>query len=784
MMRIGLVVAISLLLNPAARGDDPQKPARRANRLAKETSPYLLQHAHNPVDWHPWGPDAFERAKKEDKPIFLSVGYSSCYWCHVMERECFEDEVIAENLNNHFVCIKVDREERPDVDSIYMTALRAYSGGGGWPMSMFLFPDRRPFFGGTYFPAVEKNGIPGFGKLLDAVRDAWTKHRAELDKDANNLTEATRKSLATDARRRAPLSRALGLEGVAQLAEQYDPEYGGFGFNPDRPKQPKFPEPVNLVFLLDRLKRKAEVPKGTDPSAMLLKTLDAMARGGIRDQLAGGYHRYSVDRKWAVPHFEKMLYDQAQLVYSFVLAYEQTKDPRWEREARDTLAFVARSMTGAEGGFYSALDAEAEAEEGKTYVWSRGEVKKVLGDRDYIVFASAYGLDLDPNFEEDRHVLITPKALSKELDAQLAPMRAKLLAERDGRPQPFRDDKVVTAWNGLMIAAYADAYRVLKDETYRQAAEKAADFLWRELRDDQGRLRRTYRAGQAKLSAYLEDHAFLAQGLLRLHGATGDPKRVEQATSLIDRMLEDFTDDENGGFYSTADDHETLLARPKEPYDNALPSGNSVAVLDLVELAVLTKQPKYLDAAGKALEAFSSHLQRVPAGAPLMLVALEGYLDARERSPKATSPLRSFQAQAPETAVEVVKATVKAPPKSVVGETLAITITLEIDKGWHIYANPSGSETTPPTRVEIRPGGGARIAAVEYPAGTAKTLSANGGARLMVYEGKVEVPVRLKLEAKAGPIEVPLRVRYQACDDKRCLAPAVVEVLVRTSLVD
>jgi uncharacterized protein YyaL (SSP411 family) len=774
-------LVLALLVASVARADDPQKPA---NRLARETSPYLLQHAHNPVDWWPWGPEVFAKAKEEDRPIFLSVGYSSCYWCHVMERECFENEEIAKKLNAGFICIKVDREERPDVDTIYMAALRAYSGGGGWPMSIFLMPDGRPFFGGTYFPAVEKNGIPGFGRLLDAVRDAWKDHRAEIEKDAAGLTEATRKSLTAEAKRRAPLTRTMGTEGVAQLFEQYDPQYGGFGFDPDRPSRPKFPEPVNLVFLLDRLQRKAETPRGTDPRRMLEKTLDALARGGIRDHLAGGYHRYSVDRRWTVPHFEKMLYDQAQLVFTFVRAYEQTRDPRWEREARDTLGFVARSLTAPEGGFYSALDAEAEAEEGKTYVWTRAEVKKVLGDRDYEVFASAYGLDLDPNFEQGRYVLLTPKALDKNLDTRLAPMRAKLLAVRDQRPQPFRDDKVLTAWNGLMIGAYAEAFRVLRDETYRQAAEKAADFVWTKLRDENGRLLRTYRAGQAKLPSYLEDHAFIAQGLMRLHQATGDANRLEQCRALMDRVLTDFADEQDGGFYTTADDHETLLARPKDAFDNALPGGNSMAILVLVELARATKDDKYLDAAGKALDSFSTVLQRMPAGAPLMLVGLEAYLDEREKLPQKVSPLRSFQAQALEAAVDVLKVGVKAPEKVAAGESLEVTINLDVQDGWHIYANPSGSETTPPTRIEIKPGAPAKIAAVEYPRGNAKSLAANGGARMMVYEGKVAIPVRLKIDPKTpgGPIEVPLRVRYQACDDRRCLAPAVAEVAVKTRI--
>jgi uncharacterized protein YyaL (SSP411 family) len=363
----GLLLAASSLPRISA-GDEPK--GRPANRLAKETSPYLLLHAHNPVDWYPWGPEAFAKAKKEGKPIFLSVGYSSCFWCHVMERECFEDESIARLMNEKFVCVKVDREERPDVDQVYMTAAQAF-GGGGWPLSMFLTPDGRPFYGGTYFPPRERDGMPAFPTILEGVAAAWRDERAEVEKAADRLTEIVRRASAGPAAgRRVPLTRALAAEGRAQLAEQFDPEYGGFGFDPARRRRPKFPEPPNLVFLLDQDRRdrvaRAGAPAlaGRDPLAMVLKTLDAMARGGIRDHLAGGYHRYSTERTWSVPHFEKMLYDNAQLASVHLLAYEQTGDERWRREAEATFAFVARSMTAPEGGFYSALDAEVGGEEG------------------------------------------------------------------------------------------------------------------------------------------------------------------------------------------------------------------------------------------------------------------------------------------------------------------------------------------------------------------------------------------------------------------------------------
>ncbi len=594
--RIGLALTV-LALTGAAEPEPKDKAP--ANRLAKETSPYLLLHAHNPVDWYPWGPEAFARAKAENRPIFLSVGYSSCFWCHVMERESFMNPAIAKYLNEHFVCVKVDREERPDVDQIYMTALRAFGNGAGWPMSMFLTPDGRPFFGGTYFPPEDREGSQGFLSLLKRVDEVWRDRRAELDKFADELTTIVRRSLAgAGARGRVPLSRNLAAQGRVQLAGQFDPMYGGFGFSPENPRRPKFPEPVNLIFLLDQYRRGAKGPPGSglDPLALVVATLDHMARGGIRDQLAGGYHRYATNRAWTVPHFEKMLYDNAQLASAHGLAFELTGDVRWRDEARDTFAFLARTMTAPEGGFFSALDAEVGGEEGQTYVWTRDEVARVLGGgAEYDVFAAVYGLTLKPNFSGERYVLLEPQGRAAQAEAlatttealavRLGPLCARLLAVRDRRPAPLLDDKLLTAWNGLAIAAYAEGFRLFKDPSYRQAAERAADFLLARLRTPDGHLLRTYRNGKAKIPAYLEDYAFLAHGLLRLHAATGDPARLAQARALTDRMIGDFADTREGGFFSTAADHESLLARPKDPFDAALPSGNSVAIRNLVALA-------------------------------------------------------------------------------------------------------------------------------------------------------------------------------------------------------
>jgi uncharacterized protein YyaL (SSP411 family) len=795
---------LALTLLPGCGGsraeDEPKAQGRPANRLARETSPYLLLHAHNPVDWYPWGPEAFARAKAEDKPIFLSVGYSSCYWCHVMERESFMDEAIAKVLNGAFVCIKVDREERPDVDQIYMTALQAFAGRGGWPMTLFLTPDGRPFFGGTYFPPAGRDGMPGFTDVLGAVINAWRDHRPELEKDAAGLTEIVRRSSALAAGRRAPLSRAMAAAGRAQLAGQFDPEFGGFGFDPQEPRRPKFPEAVNLVFLLDQHRRAGAIragqdagPEGRTPLEMALATLDRMARGGIRDHLAGGYHRYATDRSWAVPHFEKMLYDQAQLASVHLMAFEITGDPWWRREAEATFAFVAQSLTGTEGAFFSALDAETEGQEGKTYVWTRDEVQQALGDGDDSrVFAEVYGLTGPPNFEDHRYVLLRPRPLQEQaeslkttpeaLESRLAPLRARLLAARERRPAPLRDDKVLTSWNGLMIAAYADGFRLLKDDRYRRAAETAADFLLTRLRAPDGRLLRTYRAGQAKLPAYLEDYAFLAHGLLRLHAATGDARRLAQARELTDRMIADFADEEHGGFFYTADDHEVLLARPKDPSDNALPGGNSVAIGNLVALAAATGGTRYLDEAGRALDAFSDVLSRAPAGAPLMVVALDRYLDARPAAEGETK--QEPPVDTPRGPSVVTGQAALAPAAEVIaGREIEVILTLTIEDPWHIYANPTGTANVKPTVVTLAPGGPAVLERVDYPRGEAKAL---GGLteKIPVYEGRVVITARvgLKPDAKAGPSELTFQVRYQACDDRACLAPASLSVPLRVDV--
>ncbi len=786
----------SVIARQASAWPEP-KPTGPANRLAKETSPYLLLHAHNPVDWYPWGPEAFAKAKAEKKPIFLSVGYSSCYWCHVMERESFQNAEIAKKLNAGFVCVKVDREERPDVDQVYMSALQVF-GNGGWPMSMFLTSDGRPFFGGTYFPPKDREGLEGFPSLLNRVSGAWRDHRVEVERDADRLSTMVRRSLASQAlKKRETLSHKMAVEGRAALAEQFDPEYGGFGFDPDNARRPKFPEPVNLVFLLDQHRRaKAGItapvkPSGADALTMVLTTMDRMARGGIRDQLAGGYHRYATSRYWIVPHFEKMLYDNAQLASAHLLAFELTGDPRWRTEAEATFGFIARTMTSPEGGFYSALDAETEGEEGAYYVWTRDELKTLLGSgKDHDAFSQVYGLKRDPNFEKNRYVLMEPRTRAEQaatlettpeaMEARLLPLREKVLNARERRTPPLRDDKILTSWNGLMIAAYADGFRLLKEPRFRETAEKAADFLLAKLRTPEGRLLRTYRVGQAKLPAYLEDYAFLAHGLLRLHAATGDQKRLEQARALTDRMIADFSDEKLGGFFYTSEDHESLIARPKDPHDNVLPSGNSVAIRNLVALAALTKEPKYLEIAGKTLDAFSATLGQSPASAPLMLVGLEEYLDSAQVSETETATKPKTPPTAEEQLVTVTGR--QGEVKAGADPQTEFEFTVAIGKGWHIYANPTGLAEIPPTRLVLEPDQGATLVRVDYPKGTPKVLTSSGTEQVSLYEDKVALKAVVRFDkAETRAIKTPLRfaLHFQVCNDRTCLAPAKVTVSPR-----
>jgi uncharacterized protein YyaL (SSP411 family) len=628
-----------------ARAAEPKAPGQKqhpANRLAKETSPYLLLHAHNPVDWFPWSEEAFEKAKAEGKLIFLSIGYSSCHWCHVMERESFMDDEIAALLNKHFVSIKVDREERPDVDEIYMTAVQLINRRGGWPLTVFLTPHGKPFYGGTYFPPRDKEidlppgvetadgkkpRLTGFLTLLNVVHEKWRDAPKEVESGAEQLATAVKRSLAKQSLGPLSLPGTQALEEVqAALAEQFDREHGGFGFSASDPQRPKFPEPSNLLFLLDRARR----TKNAEALAMAVSTLAKIAAGGIRDHLGGGFHRYSVDRFWRIPHFEKMLYDNGQLATAYAEAYALTQREEFQQVADELLAFVRREMTADGGGFYTALDADTAGGEGEYYIWNHDELRQVLTSDEFDWFAPLYGVAGPENFE--RHwVLLQSRPVPADWSARFEPIRVKLLAARSKRARPLTDDKILTSSNGLMIRGFADAGRVFKNPDYTIAAVRAAEFVLANLRTKEGRLLRTYGGGKAKLNAYLDDYAFFIDSLIAIHRATGEARWLKTADELMARQIELFWHADSGGFFFTSNDHEELIARSKDPVDSAIPSGNAVAADNLVYLATALGKPEYLDRAEKTIIPFAAILERAPAAMPRLAQALAALLDAKAK---------------------------------------------------------------------------------------------------------------------------------------------------------
>ncbi|MCC7355048.1 MAG: thioredoxin domain-containing protein [Anaerolineae bacterium] len=595
------------------------------NRLIHETSPYLLQHAHNPVDWYAWGEEALAKSRAEDKPILLSIGYSACHWCHVMERESFENEAIATLMNKNFVCIKVDREERPDLDSIYMTAVQSMTGNGGWPMTVFLMPDGSPFYGGTYYPPTDRMGMPGFGRVLMAVADAYRNRRKDVTSSAGQLREMLRAEPLARAGREA-LTPALLEQAFHTQAQNFDPEHGGFG------SAPKFPQPMNLEFLLRTWRRLG----WSQALVMTERTLEKMARGGMYDQVGGGFHRYSTDRIWLVPHFEKMLYDNALLARVYLHAYQATGNALYRRISEETLDYVRREMTAPDSGFYSTQDADSEGEEGKFFVWTPEEITGLLGSEDGRLFSAYYGVTPEGNFEgknilhvpKDEDVVAYLEGVSVERLRQAVERGRRILfAAREERVHPGRDNKILTGWNGLTLAAFAEAALALGRDDYRQTAARAASFLLTTLRrPEDGRLLRTYKEGRVKLLGYLEDYAALADALILLHQATAELRWLAEARALADAMLALFWDEENGGFYDTGKDHEELVARPRDFFDNATPAGNSLAVDVLLRLAVLYGEPEYRRRAVAMLERLSAPMANYPGGFGHLLGALDFHL--------------------------------------------------------------------------------------------------------------------------------------------------------------
>jgi len=636
-----LIIALSSTVRAQEEPAVKHADTGHTNALVNESSPYLLAHAHNPVDWYPWNDKSLAKAKAEGKPIFLSVGYSSCHWCHVMENESFLDEEIAKFLNKNFVCIKVDREERPDVDEIYMESLQVLNRmmrngqGGGWPLSMFLTPDTKPFFGGTYFPARDgdRRGSPGFLGLIKKLDNAWKNQKEAIEKDAEAITEVTRAQLEGKADNLpTAIQSRWAKETLDALSQTYDPEFGGFGYSPASPNRPKFPEGSNFMFLLHMAKQEG-LETSDQAKKMLVESLQRIHSGGIYDHLGGGFHRYSVDRFWKIPHFEKMLYDNAQLVSIYAEAWELAQDPTFKLAVDGTLEFVKREMTTEAGGFFSALDADSEGEEGKFYRWEKKEIEEALSEEEFKLFAKVYSIDQAPNFEHEYYAPQLSMPLGSitaqmnlsldQLEAKLTPIRKKLFDVRAGRVRPLMDSKILTEWNGMMIRAFADAGRIFKNEAYTQTAAKAADFALAKLRRDDGRLWRTYTNNEAKLNAYLTDYAQLIDGFIALHRATDEERWIKMAEELQLKQNELFYDETNGGYFYTASDHPSLLVRTKRAIDNAVPSGTSVSAGNLLYLGQKLNKPEYIELAKKTVLSAGNLLDAIPLAAPRLTVAAD-----------------------------------------------------------------------------------------------------------------------------------------------------------------
>ena len=600
---------------------------KHTNRLIHETSPYLLQHAHNPVDWHPWGEEAFQKAKSENKPVLLSIGYSACHWCHVMERESFENEEIAALMNELFVSIKVDREERPDLDEIYMNAVQMMTGRGGWPMTMFLTPEGKPFYGGTYFPPEDRYSVPGFPKILQGVANAFYKQPQDIESSVSQILVRLQ-SMSRSAESAGPFDPDIITRGAEQLAQAHDSEHGGFG------RAPKFPN-AGVYELFLRAFHQSRNPRFLDT---IIYTLTKMAQGGIYDHLGGGFHRYSVDEKWLVPHFEKMLYDNAQLVRVYAQVYQITGAPQFKRVVEETVDYLLREMLQPQGGFYSTQDADSEGEEGKFFVWAPQEVSQILGADAAEIFCRIYDVSEQGNFEDKNilHPILTLEQASKyfnrgvdEIAALLEEAKAKLFAEREKRIKPFRDEKVITAWNGLALSGLAEAIKISGNQEYRRAATRTVEFIFSKLFRD-GHLLHTYRDGVAKILGYLDDYAFLAVGLLDLFEATLDRSLLAKTIELTDILIGEFWDDEDGAFFYTGKSHEQLISRAKPAFDASIPSGNSMAAQLLLRLYHYTSQEVYLKKAETILRSYHDSMAAQPFGLAHMLGALDFYL----RKPK------------------------------------------------------------------------------------------------------------------------------------------------------
>ncbi len=701
------------------------------NRLILEDSPYLLQHAHNPVDWHPWGKEAFEKAKRENKPIFLSIGYSTCHWCHVMERESFDNIAIARLMNENFVCIKVDRERRPQVDEVYMMAVMLMAGRGGWPMSNFLTPDGKTFWGGTYFPPDR------FTRLLQQIAQLWRKKRAKLIEQANHIATLVNQITVAGGRARQVGKQAI-QQAVTDILSKHDDFLGGFG------DAPKFPNETWLLLLLEMAHR-----DNSKAEAAALKSLIEMAQGGIYDQVGGGFHRYSTDDHWMTPHFEKMLYNQAHLARTYALAYQLTGKAFYATVAKQTLDYVLREMRSSHGGFYSATDADSEGEEGLFFLWTPAQIRAVLDKEHAELALNLYGVTESGHFK-GKNILYLPLSIEKyaqthaipmaQLTKKIAFIREKLRQSRDKREPPLRDDKIITAWNSMMITTLAQAADILEEQRYLAAAQQAANFIWSKLKKGHGELWRIY-LNNASLSAQQEDYAFFAEALITLYDTSGESIWLKRAIEIVDGMLTHFWDNTQGGFFMNRAEDTLLMARPKSPADRATPSGNAVAVRVFGLLATRTGIERYRDKAHATLNAFSDVITEQPSRYGYMLLAADELFHGEVG-------MRRYGARG------AVKATAK------VSRNGQIVVTLNIRDGWHINAHHPLQKKLIPTSISTdKPW---QLGKIHYPKPAYLRLSFQQGI-LALYQGTIRLHGKLKGKS--------VRLKFQACDDKRCLPP-------------
>ncbi len=739
----------------------------RTNRLAGESSPYLLLHKHNPVDWYPWGEEALERARREDKPIFLSVGYSTCYWCHVMERESFSNPAIAELMNREFVNVKLDREERPDLDEIYMTATQILTEQGGWPNSVFLTPGLTPFYAGTYFPPENRYGRPGFRQVLEDLSHAWKTRRADVEEQSAEMGRAMAHYLEGRSHPSPePPAGTAALRALDSLARRFDPQWGGFG------NAPKFPTPSNLYLLLDLAGERENAGE------MLAASLDQMARGGIYDQLAGGFHRYATDREWKIPHFEKMLYDNGFLLELYAREYARTGDTQAARIVRETAGWLAREMTAPEGAFWSAIDAETHGHEGAFYVWTREELTAALGEEDSTFLAPLLGFDGPPFFEGSHYVLHLPERLEdvarrrrmslEELLREVDAGRAKLLAARAQRERPATDDKILTDWNGTVITGLAVAGKLLDEPEFVRQAARAADFILGTMRPAGGTLLHAWRQGQGKIAAYLADYVFLTRGLLALHEATGEARWLSAASEITGEQLRRLRDP-HGGFF-TAGVSPDLLFRSKDVFDGAMPAANAVAVLNLIELGARTGDLGWRGEARSTLSAFTELVQNHTDGVRMLALAARYYHETGAGPEEANADYDDARAARERGASSGTVAMLEHEAESLVRPHLTLDdekdgwrpfrLTLEIAPGWHIQANPASEPYLVATEVKAIKGA---LRNIRYAEGE-RFESRYSKEPISVYSGRVEITGEV---SEGGRVAVV----YQACDEGRCLPP-------------